>query len=73
MFYFFNYFQNLNFKFLSILINFLIRILGGGNYPDASLVSRKELELMIDEEGRGDVREVEKKMIRKIYGLNNRF
>jgi CBS domain containing-hemolysin-like protein len=46
-------------------------LLGGGNYPNTSLVSRKELELMIDEEGRGDVREVEKRMIRKIFSFRD--
>ncbi|MED5578943.1 MAG: hemolysin family protein [Nitrospinota bacterium] len=56
---------------LSILINFLIRLLGGGNYPSTSLISRKELELMIDEERRGDVREVEKTMIRKIFSFRD--
>ena len=56
---------------VSILINFLIRVLGGGNYPDASIVSRRELELMIDDQGRSDVREVEKQMIRKIFSFRD--
>ena len=57
--------------FVSILINFLIRVLGGGNYPDASIVSRRELELMIDDQGRSDVQEVEKQMIRKIFSFRD--
>tara|TARA_B100000029_G_scaffold378294_1_gene373038 strand:+ start:1053 stop:2324 length:1272 start_codon:yes stop_codon:yes gene_type:complete len=54
---------------LSFLINFLIRSLGGGNYTSSALVSRRELELMINEESSGDVKEVEREMISNVFSF----